>query len=119
MVDDDQHLLLLSETVLNKLGYNVISYSNSTHALEMFRELPALFDLVITDYRMPGRNGAELSREFLKINENIPIIICAGDESIVDEEEIESCGATLFIRKPFLKQDFINLVTSAINGRNM
>ena len=114
LIDDDPQLLLLSEIVLRKLGYNVISHSNSNQALELFRDLPGQFDLVITDYRMPGKNGAELSREILKIDPDMPIILCAGEDSVFDDEELKSTGVKLFIRKPFLKTDFVSMVSGAI-----
>jgi len=117
LVDDDPQLLLLSEMVLTKLGYNVISHSNSNHALELFKDLPDQFDLVITDFRMPGRNGAELSKELLEINPDIPIIICAGAGSDIDEEEVKLSGVKFFMRKPFLKNDFIKMVSEAINDK--
>tara|TARA_Y100000589_G_scaffold303957_1_gene316749 strand:- start:346 stop:726 length:381 start_codon:yes stop_codon:yes gene_type:complete len=114
LVDDDIHLLKLGEKIIQRLGYNVISHSKSTDALEIFRDLPNQFDLVITDYRMPDMNGAELSREILKITPDIPIIMCSGFSSDFSEQDAHSLGITWFIRKPLMKKDFAELIEKAL-----
>lgn len=114
-VDDDIHLLKLGERIIQGLGYNVISQTKSTDALEIFRDLPNQFDLVITDYRMPEMNGAELSKEILKITPDIPIIMCSGFSSEFSEEDAHSLGINRFIRKPLMKKDFAKLIEEALN----
>lgn len=115
LVDDDPNILSFSERVLRKLGYNVISHCDSKSALELFRDLPGHFNLIITDFKMPGLNGVEFSNEILKINPDIPIIICAGDGSIIDEDELKACGLKFFVRKPFLKNDFVDMISNALS----
>lgn len=114
LVDDDIHLLKLAETIIKRLGYNVISHSDSRDALEIFKDLPNQFDLVITDYRMPKMNGAELSREILKIIPEIPIIMCSGYSSEFGEKDADSLGIQWFIRKPLMKKDFAVLIKRAL-----
>jgi DNA-binding NtrC family response regulator len=116
LVDDEIQLLNLAERIIEKLGYNVISYANSEDALEIFKDLPDQFDLVITDFRMPGMNGAELSKEILKINSEIPIIMCSGFSSEFGEEEAKAMGIKWFIRKPLMKKDFAVLIEDVLNG---
>lgn len=114
-VDDDIHLLKLGERIIQGLGYNVISHTKSTDALEIFRDLPNQFDLVITDYRMPEMNGAELSKEILKITPDIPIIMCSGFSSDFSEEDANTLGINWFIRKPLMKKDFAKLIEEALD----
>lgn len=116
LIDDDIDLLELSERILKKLGYYVIPYTSSLQALELFRDLPSQFDLVITDFRMPGMNGAELSREILKVAPEIPIIMCSGYSSDFGEEDAQSIGIRWFARKPLLTQDFAILVETALGS---
>ena len=115
LVDDDSQLLKMGEKIIQKLGYNVISHTKSTDALELFRDLPNQFDLVLTDYRMPEMDGAELSREILKITPDIPIIMCSGFSSDFSEEDARALGINWFIRKPLMKKDFAKLIKEALN----
>ncbi len=114
LVDDDPHVLSTSEQILTKLGYKVIANSNSKEALELYKDLPSQFDLVISDYRMAHLNGAQLSEEIQKITPNMPIIICSGDDSAFGSKDAKKKGIKWFIRKPLLKKDFANLVERAL-----
>ena len=60
---------------------------DSIKALELFSSKPDSFDLVITDYTMPNLTGEELAKKILKINSNIPIIICTGYSAKMDKKK--------------------------------
>lgn len=115
-IDDDPQLLKLGEMIIHKLGYDVISHDSSAEALEMFKDFPNHFDLVITDYRMPEMNGAELCAEILQIMPDIPIIMCSGYSSEFSEHDAKSLGITWFIRKPLMKKDFDELINEALKN---
>lgn len=116
LVDDDTSVLLVNELILTKLGYQVIANSNSMEALELFKDLPTQFDLVITDYRMPHLNGDQLSRQILQIRPEIPIIMCSGFASEFSSKDAKELGIEWFVRKPLLKKDFVELIEKALNG---
>ena len=116
LVDDDHHLLRLGEKIIERLGYHVISHQNPADALELFRDFPHHFDLIITDYRMPEMNGADFSQEVLKINPFIPIIMCSGFSSDFGEDEAADLGIRWFIRKPLMSKDFAALIEEALAG---
>jgi len=117
-VDDDTDLLSVGEKIIERLGYHVIPHSDSAEALALFKDLPNQFDLVITDFKMPKLNGAELSREILKINPDLPVIMCSGYSSTFSEEDAEKIGIKWFVRKPLLKKDFAAIIEEALNGNN-
>jgi len=58
LVDDNRDGLLVRRTVLEELGYGVSIALNGEEGLKLFES--ANFDVVVTDYRMPRMNGAEL-----------------------------------------------------------
>lgn len=76
LVDDNAHGVLARRTVLEELGYEVTSAASGAEALELASQRE--FDLIVTDYRMPGMDGVALigalrAREFDK-----PIILLSG-----------------------------------------
>lgn len=115
LIDDEEQPRIVSQKILEKLGYNVIAHSRPEDALELYSDLPDHFDLVITDYRMPGMNGAELCEEIKKINPNIPIIMVSGFASDFGEDEAKALGIDMFVRKPLLTKDFAQLVEAALS----
>lgn len=114
LIDDEKDLLLLSERILVGLGYRVIAASCSLEALELFKDLPEQFDLIITDYRMPKMNGDQLSREILQINPLIPIIMCSGYTSDFGRADAAEIGIKWYVRKPLMKKDFVELVDKVL-----
>ncbi|MBA4367144.1 MAG: hypothetical protein C0403_05845 [Desulfobacterium sp.] len=105
-IDDEEALALLGEKTLESLGYSVFSMTKSLQALETFRAAPYQYDLVITDQTMPHLPGSELAKEMLKIRPDIPIIVCTGYSSIMNEKQANSIGIKAFLMKPVSKEVF-------------
>ncbi len=57
LVDDEAALLDVGMKILGSLGYQVTATENAAEALELFKNNPAAFDVVITDQTMPRAHG--------------------------------------------------------------
>lgn len=101
-IDDDPTLIEIGVELLKKLGYRVNAFKESSRALQVFRERPSDFDLVISDISMPGMSGLNLSNELLKIRRNIPVILCTGFSDKITEQRAEELGVKAFLMKPFI-----------------
>lgn len=99
-VDDEDDLRKLAEQMLVYLGYSVVCSVSGEDALEKIRENRGGFDLVITDQSMPRMPGTELARKLLTISPGLPILLCTGYSSMVDEEKALSIGIRGFLMKP-------------------
>lgn len=77
LVDDDMLIAMSSADMLIDLGHEVVEAHSGSEALECFDD-GSDFDLVITDYSMPGMNGGELARRVREIYPGMPILIASG-----------------------------------------
>ncbi len=102
-VDDEMVLAHMGKQILERLGYEVSARTSSVEAFEAFRNQPERFDLIITDQTMPNISGVELVEKVRKIRSDIPIILCTGFSSVVNEEQAESIGVRAFVMKPVEK----------------
>jgi len=100
IVDDDNSIAQMLKMVLEKLGYKVTALTDSLNALALFRETPDDFDLVLTDMTMPDMSGDQLAKEILKINPEIPIIICTGFNENITQEKAIAIGVKGLLMKP-------------------
>lgn len=98
LVDDEPMLLDLFEMLLLSNGYRVGTASDAAAALEKFKA--EKWDLVITDFSMPGLTGSQLGQEIKSLSPGTPVIVLTGDAS-ADEYS----GADLVIHKPFTHSD--------------
>lgn len=101
LVDDEPTLVEMSRGLLESLGYHVAAVTSSVKALEAFREDPDAFDLVITDYTMPGMTGGGLAERILEMRPGIPIILCSGQSDQFSDLDAKAVGIVEYVRKPY------------------
>ena len=99
-IDDEEPIRIMGKLMLKRLGYRVKTSRNSREALDLFQSKPDYFDLVITDMTMPGMTGVQLSEKLLEIRPDIPIIICTGHSSLINESKAKKLGIADYIMKP-------------------
>ncbi len=117
MVDDEEELLKSNRQILEQLNYSVATCSSSMAALEIFRETPEDFDLILTDMSMPEMTGLQLTEEVFKIRPDIPIILCTGFSEFIDAKEAKAIGIKEFLMKPVDKQTLANIIRKALDKR--
>ena len=96
LVDDNQDGLLVRRTLLEELGFGVSVARNGDEGLKLFES--GNFDVVVTDYRMPRMNGAELIRRIRTLNPNARVILLSGFVEPLGLTE-ENTGADVVIAK--------------------
>ncbi|MGD2272246.1 MAG: response regulator [Desulfobacterales bacterium] len=99
-VDDEDFLVDLAKRMLEKLGYQVVVKQSPIEALEVFKDQPDKFDIVISDMTMPGLTGLELAQKLMAIRSDIPFILCTGYNERVSEENVKDFGIKEFLMKP-------------------
>lgn len=104
LVDDEPLLVELGQDMLEQLGYTVTTSSNSFAALALLQQQDNHFDALITDQTMPGMTGMELATQALALRPQLPIILCTGFSSLVDEQQAKQCGVRAFLMKPFKQE---------------
>lgn len=99
-VDDDSYLVSITKTILERLGYIVTSAYNSSDAIKLMKQYHDVFDVMITDYSMPGMNGIELAKLATKILVDTPIILYTGRSDLIDEQQISDICIAEVVKKP-------------------
>lgn len=116
VVDDEPTLVALWEDSLKRLGYRVSAFTDSVRALAAFEKDPSC-DLVITDMTMPKMTGMALSRAILAIRPGLPVIVCTGNKSLVDEGKAKAEGISRFLLKPIHYQDMATAVRELLDEK--
>ncbi len=115
LVDDNETILIMEEKMLKILGYQVISNTSSPEALEVFRDSPDKFDLIITDMAMPDMSGDKLAVEIIKIRPDIPVLLCTGFSEIMSEKKAASLGIKGFLMKPVTMKELAQKIREILN----
>ena len=111
-LDDDEALVVMTMRLLERQGYRVAGYTDSAEALQALRADPGRFDLVVTDYNMPGMSGIEVAR----IRPDLPVALISG--YITDElrGKAEECGVRNLIYKPNTVEELCAAVRNLTSG---
>ncbi len=98
VVDDEEDIRILFKDILTLPGYNVWTASGGLEAINMMNE--ADFNIVLTDMRMPGMDGLEVTKKFKEINSDITVIAISGYSSKESAMALLKEGAYDYITKP-------------------
>lgn len=115
-VDDEPMFMETGMDILESLGYTVTAERDSREALKKFQAAPQDFDLVITDQIMPYLSGDDLTKEFLAIRPDIPIILCTGHSDQIDEEKAKSIGIKEYVMKPIGRKDISQIIRKVLGS---
>ncbi len=108
VVDDNEMLCRLACEILCTEGYRAVPASNAAEALRALEEEE--FDLLVTDYQMPGMSGLELARAVRDRNPHFPIIVMTAFEP-VDCEHV-----TLWLPKRYLFPNLLEKIRYCLTG---
>jgi len=115
VVDDEVLITEMSKQRLERLGYTVATAAGVREAIDMLRNGPERFDLVITDYLMPEATGIDLAREVTRMRPDMPVILCSGFDEVVTEEDMKTLGAGDFFMKPINRREFALVVRRVLD----
>lgn len=117
LVDDDHSCLtVLGSLILERVGIAPSCAMSGEEALKAIQEKQ--FDLIITDFNMPGMNGLELVERVQETALNIPLILNSGALSPEIIQRAKNCGVAGVLEKPFKLEAMVSMIKSALNVEN-
>jgi PAS domain S-box-containing protein len=104
LVEDEDSVRALAETVLKKFGYKVLVANSGKAALEIWQERRDSIDVLLTDVIMPQMSGGELAHKLREGNPRLKVLFMSGytDDMIASHGVL--IGETQLIQKPFTAQ---------------
>jgi len=114
-VDDETALVNIGKQMLESLGYKVTCRTSSVEALELFKAKPDSFDIVITDMTMPNMTGDVLARELIVIKPGIPVVLCTGYSTQINQKQASAVGVRALVSKPVLKMDIADTIRKVLD----
>jgi two-component system, OmpR family, response regulator ChvI len=115
IVDDEPDVNLAVRVVLEENNFIVDSFNDPLLALENFKA--NLYDVLILDIKMPKKDGFEVYKEVMKIDNRVKVcFLTAGDVNYrLLKETFPKLDENQFIRKPIENTELIRQVHKIIN----
>jgi len=116
VIDDDRSIRWVMEKALSKADMEVDVFESANGLMEkLFKRQP---DAIISDIRMPGKDGLDLLAEINKQYPELPVIIMTAHSDLDSAVSAYEGGAFEYLPKPFDVDDAIDLVRRAVEHRN-
>jgi diguanylate cyclase (GGDEF)-like protein/putative nucleotidyltransferase with HDIG domain len=118
VVDDDPAILSFIEIILKRDGYHVSAFTSAQAVLEAVRRAGHdEYDLLLTDLRLPGKDGIELLHEVEDLNSDLVKIVMTGYATVDNAVHCLREGAYDFVEKPIDREQLRAVVERALEYR--
>ncbi|HUM69628.1 MAG TPA: response regulator, partial [Chloroflexota bacterium] len=116
VVDDHFEMLefLRSMLQLSSQDYEVLAVPSAEEGLLELRR--GVFDLLITDVRLPGMSGFDLIRRARRLGLNLPVIMITAYSSAQGRKEAADLEVFHYFQKPLDTDDVLTAVNKALHG---
>jgi PAS domain S-box-containing protein len=115
VVDDEPGVVATCVRTLNRAGYMVEGVGDSNTALDRLNR--EVFDLLLTDIRMPGRDGLELLALAKEVDPHLSVVMVTGYGTMDDALRAIRLGAQGFLLKPFDPDELVEAVQDTLRRR--
>jgi len=117
IVDDEQSMRDFLAIMLTKEGHEVIAADSGTSALKAIHG--DIFDLIISDIKMPGMSGLELLKAVKELSSETIVIMITAFAAAESAVEAMKLGASDYIIKPFKVDELKLIINDSLEKRDL
>ena len=110
IVEDEEKLRRVVELQLRSSGFEVEQAGTVEQGLKLIDGV----DLILSDLRLPGKDGIEFLRLIRQQNSHVPVVLMTAFGTVENAVEAMKIGATDFLLKPFSLDHLIAVVNKAL-----
>lgn len=116
-IDDEKHICLSNQQILNSLGYTVDILYETEHVKQFLRSEDQRYNLIITDVNMPDINGFDIVQNLRAKNISTPILMITGYSEKLDSDHVKMMGASELLYKPFSTPDLSKTIAKLMQPK--
>jgi PAS domain S-box-containing protein len=110
VVDDEPLVRDLAKTVLERMGFRVVSAEDGEEALTVYRREGDKIDLILLDYIMPRMNGVQVLKELQQLDPDVCVLFSSGYHTDHEVDQLLAAGARAFVAKPYNAQELVQSI---------
>ncbi len=109
VVDDDPLVLASTASMLGDVGHTAVEARSGQEALDYLAG-PTRFDIVVTDYAMPGMTGLQLADRLRRLRPDLPVLLATGYADL----QGPAADQVPRLSKPFTQHAIIDAIESCL-----
>ena len=115
VVEDEVAMVSLLRNDLRQSGYDVHVATDGEQAIELYRRLKNDIDVVLLDLGLPKISGWDVISEMKQENPSVKVIVASGYIEPAFKAKIAAAGVKVFVEKPYVHADLIQLIHSSLS----
>ncbi len=117
VVEDEPKLRRLLELQLADEGFRVHTAETAESGLQLAGKEE--FDLVLSDFKLPGMTGVDFLQALKRINSDLPVIIMTAYGTVEAAVEAMKAGAADYVLKPFSLAELVLVIRKELAAREL
>jgi DNA-binding NtrC family response regulator len=118
LVVDDEHSVLITAAAVLSEDFRVLTASDATGALRLMDTYT--FDVLCTDFNMPGKNGIQLLREATSRQPHLSGILLTGHQEYLEKrDKYDAQGLYYLLMKPYAPKQLVEIVQRAAEAARL
>jgi DNA-binding NtrC family response regulator len=117
VVEDEAKLRRLVELHLADEGFQVQSASDAETALQLLNK--ESFDLLLSDFKLPGMNGLEFLQAAKRVDAQMPVVIMTAYGSVESAVDAMKAGASDYVLKPFSLAELVLIIRKELDSHKL
>jgi len=115
VVEDEELLLELVQSLLESKGYNVLTAKDGVVGIEMYQTHQKEIAVVLSDMGLPLLSGQDVIKRIREINPEAKVIMASGFVDPETKSEMYKAGAKRFIQKPYASDEVLRKIREVID----
>ena len=117
IVEDEPKMRRLLELQLAEEGFQARTAGDAETGLQFLGKDP--FDLVVTDFKLPGMTGLEFLQSIKRIDANLPVIIMTAYGTVESAVDAMKAGASDYVLKPFSLAELVLVIRKELAAHRL
>lgn len=117
VIEDEEMLLAVIQSMLEKIGYRVLCARTGEEAIGIANTFDGDIDLALLDIKLPDMEGGRIYAIIKEYRPKMRVIVCSGYALNGPAQEILNAGADGFIKKPFVFKEIFIKIRSVLEGK--
>ncbi|MBH0176612.1 MAG: response regulator [Nitrospira sp.] len=118
-VSAEESFVRSGQNMLESLGYRLIVLTSGTAAWQAFDLAPQRVDLLIADLTLPDMPADQLAHRCRQLRPGLPVILCAGSESVRSDDDDHVNGMVEIVPKPLRLHDLAHRIRRVLDARSV
>ena len=110
LVEDNELNMEIAKFIIENEGAKVTCATNGKEAVDIYKNSPESFDIILMDIMMPEMDGYEATRMIRKMDVNIPIVAMTANAFMEDKMKAKKAGMNAHVSKPLDKDILIQVI---------